>query len=219
MAGVPLDKEERELVDNETAKPPNGGIDDEGARGEVSSLDFSVFTHDHGSVEITILTREECWLYSHVAMSTINEPRMKVMDILKSKSATDARNEMTILRLVANPFRMLSEYLMTMAVTSPPNTWIDTVVHAHTPKLLNRMEMKPWPVRNPKVSCANMIGARAGRSENTESCTLRIQRSVCEFLRTISKYTPANPEVKQAATTAKSPFMAFISSDVMAPDP
>src|SRR5882762_1896665 len=99
-------------------------------------------------------------------MRTIAEPRIKVMVILKSKRATEARNEMTILRLVANPFRMLSEYLMTMAVTNPPNTWTNTVAQAQAPKLLNRLEMKPFPVSYPEVFCVKMMGARAGRSEN-----------------------------------------------------
>jgi len=148
-AGVPLDKDEREvseLVDDVTVKPTNCNVDDGGTRSDISSFGFSAFIHDHGSFEITILTRAQFWLYNHVAMSTINEPMTKVMDILKSKRATDARNEMTILRLVANPFRMLSEYLMTMAVTNPPNTWTNTVAHAHSPKLWNRLEMKPSPV-------------------------------------------------------------------------
>ena len=149
-------------------------------------------------------------------MSTITEPRTKVRVILKLKRAMDARNEMTMLILVANPFRMLSEYLMTIAVNNPPNTWTNMVAHAHAPKLLNRLERNPFPVSPyPDVFCVKMMGARAGKSENNESCKLRIQRSVCEFLRTISKYTPANPEVKQAATTAKNPFMAFISSNAV----
>lgn len=52
----------------------------------------------------------------------MREPRTKVNVIWKSKRATEARNEMTILREVANPLSMLSEYLITMAVTSPPKT-------------------------------------------------------------------------------------------------
>lgn len=129
------ERESREFVDDVVAKPPSFGEDNRGTR-----------SHDQCSFEITKLTREGCWLYSHVAMSTITEPRTKVMDILKSKRATDARNEMTMLRLVANPFRMLSEYLMTMAVTNPPNTWTNTVAHAHAPKSWNRLEKKPSPV-------------------------------------------------------------------------
>ena len=57
-----------------------------------------------------------------------------------------------------------------------------------------------------------MMGARAGSRENRESCTFRTQRSPGEFLRTISKYTPARPEVKHAATTAMKPLKAFMSA-------
>jgi len=46
--------------------------------------------------------------------------------------------------------------------------------------------------------------------EKRESWTLRTQRSAFEFLRTISKYTPAKPEVKQAAVTAAKPVRGFI---------
>jgi len=60
----------------------------------------------------------------------------------KSKRKTDAKNDSTIERLVAKPFRILSEYLITMAVTNPPNTWIATVAHAHIPKFLKRPEKK-----------------------------------------------------------------------------
>jgi len=63
MAGVPPDEDERETrehVDDATAEPPNCGIDDGGARSEISSFDISGFIHGHGSFEITILAREEC---------------------------------------------------------------------------------------------------------------------------------------------------------------
>src|SRR6266403_5917944 len=62
-----------------------------------------------------------------------------------------------------------------------------------------------------------MMGTRAGSSEKRESCTLRTQRSVVEFLSTISKYTPARPDVKQAAATARKPLNGTIvctSADV-----
>ena len=55
-----------------------------------------------------------------------------------------------------------------------------------------------------------MIGTSAGRSEKSDSCTLRTQRSVVEFLSTISKYTPARPDVKQAAATARNPLNGTI---------
>jgi len=67
-------------------------------------------------------------------MRTMTDPRMNVNVIWKSKSATDTRNDITILRLVAKPLRMLSEYLMTMAVSRPPRTWIATVAQAQAPK-------------------------------------------------------------------------------------
>jgi len=61
-------------------------------------------------------------LYVAVATSTVEAPTMKVGVIWKLNNTTPARKEMTILRLVAKPLRILSEYLMTMAVMSPPNT-------------------------------------------------------------------------------------------------
>lgn len=107
-----------------------------------------------------------CWLYIHVALSTIAEPRTNVNVIWKSNKAIDAKNEMTMLKDVANPLRMLSEYLMTMAVTRPPNTCIPTVAHAHGPKLRNSEENQPEPVL---VSRENRIGIMAGRRENKDS--------------------------------------------------
>lgn len=74
------------------------------------------------------------WLYIHVAIRTVEEPIRNEGVIWKPKRATEARKERTMDRLVAKPLRMLSEYLITMAVTSPPNTWIATVAHAHAPK-------------------------------------------------------------------------------------
>jgi len=68
------------------------------------------------------------------------EPSTKVAVKVKSKSAMDAKNDRTILRLVAKPFRMLSEYFMTIAVTSPPSTCTATVAHAQGPKLRNMVE-------------------------------------------------------------------------------
>jgi len=40
----------------------------------------------------------------------------------KLKRITDARKERMMERLVAKPLRMLSEYLITTAVTRPPKT-------------------------------------------------------------------------------------------------
>ena len=42
----------------------------------------------------------------------------------KEKRTTDAKKDITIAREVAKPLRMLSEYLITMAVTSPPKEMI-----------------------------------------------------------------------------------------------
>lgn len=83
------------------------------------------------------------WLYIHVATKTVDEPIMNDGVMRKSNSATDARKDRMMERLVANPFRMLSEYLMTTAVMSPPKTWIATVAHAHRPKLRKRSRKKP----------------------------------------------------------------------------
>ncbi len=46
--------------------------------------------------------------------------------------------------------------------------------------------------------------------ENNDSCTFLIHRSAFEFLSTISKYTPARPDVKHAAVTAAKPFKGFM---------
>lgn len=62
------------------------------------------------------------WLYIQVAARTVEAPMTKDGVMRKSKSATEARNDKTMDSDVANPFRILSEYLITTAVTSPPNT-------------------------------------------------------------------------------------------------
>lgn len=147
------------------------------------------------------------WLYIQVAARTVEAPITKDGVILKSKSATEAREERTIDRLVAKPFRMLSEYLITMAVTNPPKTWTATVAQAHPPKFRNRSRKKP---RESEGAEAKRMGRSAGMRENNDSCTLRTQRSALEFFNTISKYTPARPEVKQAAVTAPKPLRGFM---------
>jgi len=103
-------------------------------------------------------------LYSQVAIRTTTEPRTKVNVIWKSNSATDARNDITMLKLVAKPLRMLSEYLITIAVTRPPRTWIATVAQAQAPKFLKSELMSP-----DSEGCVSRIGTRAGRSEKAES--------------------------------------------------
>jgi len=69
-----------------------------------------------------MLGARDGWLYSQVATMTTTEPRTKVKVNLKSKRKTEARKERTMLRLVAKPLIMLSEYLMTIAVSRPPET-------------------------------------------------------------------------------------------------
>ena len=63
-----------------------------------------------------------CWLYSQVAARTTADPRTKEKVSWRSNRVTEARNEMTMDREVANPLRMLSAYLITNAVNSPPMT-------------------------------------------------------------------------------------------------
>ena len=60
------------------------------------------------------------WLYIYVAVKTVVLPTKNYGVNLKSNSATDARNDKMIARLVAKPLRMLCEYLMTTAVIKPP---------------------------------------------------------------------------------------------------
>jgi len=86
------------------------------------------------------------WLYIQVAHSTVDAPMTNEGVIRKSKRMTDAKKDSTIERLVAKPFKMLSEYFMTMAVTNPPNTCIATVAQAHIPKFLRRPDKKPGEV-------------------------------------------------------------------------
>ena len=123
------------------------------------------------------------WLYIHVAANTVMAPIKKPMVILNSKRTTLARKLRTILRLVAKPLRILSEYLMTTAVRRPPSTWIKTVAQAQGPKLWKRESMKPcWGLLG-----AYRMGRSAGMREKRDSCTFRTHRSVFEPLRTISK--------------------------------
>src|ERR1700722_13478219 len=127
------------------------------------------------------------WLYSQVATRTMNDPRRKVNVMEKLNRATDARKEKTMLRLVAKPFRMFPEYLMTIAVTSPPTTCVTTVAHAHRPKLSKRhTKFLLVQVMSFDSAYVNMMGESAGRRENIDNWTLRIQMSPGVFLRTIS---------------------------------
>ena len=127
--------------------------------------------------------------------------------ILKWKRITDARKDRIMERLVAKPLRILSEYLITTAVISPPKTWIETVAHAQPPKFLSKLAMKP---RELGTGGPYNTGRNAGTSEKRDSWTLRTHKSAFEFLSTISKYTPARPEVKQAAVTAPNPLRGLM---------
>jgi len=108
-----------------------------GALGDVGSINvpygepfiaFLIEINDEPSplflVSLALLGDEglQGMLYVAVATSTVEAPTIKVGVIRKLNNTTLARKEMTILRLVAKPLRILSEYLMTMAVISPPNT-------------------------------------------------------------------------------------------------
>ena len=83
------------------------------------------------------------WLYIHVALNTVDAPIINDDVILKSNRATELRSHRTIDREVANPFRMLSEYVTTIAVTRPPITWIAMVAQAHALKWRNKSRKKP----------------------------------------------------------------------------
>ena len=134
-------------------------------------------------IGIVIVSFPAGWLYIHVAAKTVVLPTTNDGVNLKSNSATDARNDRMMARLVAKPLRILSEYLMTTAVINPPKVWIATVPHAHPPKFLNRSVKKPWEFR----WLENTTGSKAGTRENKESWTFLTQRSALEPLRTISK--------------------------------
>jgi hypothetical protein len=143
--------------------------------------------------------------------------------IWKWKRPTEARKDITIDNDVAKPFMMLSAYLITRAVISPPKTWVSTVAQAHGVKLANRCVSEGTLCEGVpgEGEGAMMMGTSAGSSEKRESWTLRTQRSAVEFLITISKYTPARPDVKQAAATARKPLngtMVCTSADGSSPD-
>lgn len=85
----------------------------------------------------------------------------------KSKMATEERDEITMLSEVAKPFMMLSEYLITTAVTRPPKTCMATVAHAQPPKFSNNLQNQLGPLAvEPGMA---KIGTRAGRREKSES--------------------------------------------------
>ena len=82
-------------------------------------------------------------MYIHVATSTMVEPMTNVGVMRKPKRTTEARKDKTMDKLVAKPFKMLSEYLMTMAVMSPPRTWMVTVAQAQPPKFRSILAQMP----------------------------------------------------------------------------
>ncbi len=127
---------------------------------------------------------DEGELYIHVALSTVPAPITNEGVILKSNNTTEAKKLNTIDKLVANPFKMLSLYFITMAVTSPPKTWIETVAQAQGPKWRKRSLRNP---RDETGGDAYRMGRRAGMREKRESWTFLTQRSDLEPLRTISK--------------------------------
>ena len=92
------------------------------ADAERERLNVGLHLQLHGLHPRTSTDEPSGWLYIQVATRTTVEPRMNVSVIWKLNSTTDARNEMTMERLVANPLRMLSAYLMTNAVRRPPKT-------------------------------------------------------------------------------------------------
>lgn len=116
-------------------------------------------------IEIVMVSFPTGWLYIHVAAKTVVLPTKNDGVNLKSNSATDARNDKMMARLVAKPLRMLSEYLMTTAVTNPPKVCMATVPQAHPPKFLNKSLKKPWEFRWSE----KMMGSKAGTRENKES--------------------------------------------------
>ncbi len=167
-----LDSADRDNIDEDRDAEENArGRSVSGTRTTTFPCHFSfqLRTSMETFLAVTRPARLGCWLYNHVALSTIAEPRTNVKVILKSNRATEARNEMTMLNEVANPLRILSEYLMTKAVTKPPTTWIETVAQAQGPKLLKREENQPALPNGTSLPRPMRMGARAGSSEKSDS--------------------------------------------------
>src|SRR5260370_38460733 len=93
----------------------------------------------------------------------------------KWKSPTETRNDITIDREVAKPFMMLSAYLITRAVISPPRTCVMTVAQAHGVKFANRCVIEGTLCAGASGECegAMIRGRRAGSSERRKGGTLR----------------------------------------------
>lgn len=75
---------------------------------------------------------------------------------------------MTILKLVANPLRILSAYLMTMAVKRPPATCMNTVAQAQTVKFAKRLVLNQ-PEVAVGLELLKTMGTSAGRREKSDS--------------------------------------------------
>ena len=108
------------LRDNVPLPPVSSSA--EAFREEVCALLPQRQLHDRDSLSLPLVDDDSGWLYIQVATSTTVEPMMNAGVMWNPNRATDARKESTMDRLVANPFMMLSEYLMTIAVISPPRT-------------------------------------------------------------------------------------------------
>lgn len=74
-------------------------------------------------------------LHSQVDPTTRQVPSTKLGVTVKLKRITPAIKLKTMANDVANPLMILSEYLMTRAVTKPPSTCVKTTAQAQTPKL------------------------------------------------------------------------------------
>ena len=122
-----------------------------------------------------------------MATRTTSAPRTKAIVIRKLNNATDTRKEITMLKLVAKPFKILSAYLMTSAVSRPPRTCVSTVAHAQTPKLAKRLVLNHPDVVTSEGELVKMTGTSAGRSEKSESWTFRTHKSPEEPFKTNSK--------------------------------
>lgn len=115
-------KEEMDDSDEVEARRERVPLESSTAEVDRERLNVGFHFQLHGLHPRTSTEELSGWLYNQVATRTTVEPRMNVSVIWKLNSATEARKEITMERLVANPLRMLSAYLMTNAVSRPPNT-------------------------------------------------------------------------------------------------
>jgi hypothetical protein len=104
----------------------------------------------------------------------------------------------------ANPFKMLSAYLTTTATTNPPMA-CNKITATTTPL---------YPKKKPRSStCARSPDKKTPANPSTMDDTpiwmLRIHSDVPLFFRMRSKYTPENPDVHAAASTATNPIVVL----------